>query len=496
MVCSNEGHKNSNPTQPPKKERASTRSECKARVQFYISREGIWKMQKVELAHTHPFTSPDKTHMLRSQRRLLPADEHIISKMREAGVKSTEIFEFFQVWSGGAENVQFLQMDCNNFISRERKKYLETQDAKTLLEYLENKQAEDPSFFYSVELDPDNGGQICNFFWTDGQAIADYACFGDVICFDTTFQTNKSEMPFAPIIGTNHHRQTIVFGAALLFNESSESFAWLFKAFLKAMSGKKPKTIFTDQCAAIAKAIMMVFPSSCHRLCIWHIYQNAGKHLSHVIANNQEFLKDFKNCVYEEKSVEHFNLRWQELIATYSLQDNAWIQNLYDLREQWATIYRHDSFCADMTSTQRSEGMNNVFKKTFRRKLSISEILVEYDKCIARLRRNELYEDHKSRNSEPILCITSLPLLKTAAKSYTRNMFSAFQDEFQKQFTLSSTLINCEGTISLYKVVAMGNNENEARVIFNSDDLNISCSCKKYISLGMYIFSSALLYSI
>lgn len=140
--------------------------------------------------------------------------------------------------------------------------------------------------------------------------------------------------------------------------------------------------------------------------------------------------------------------------------------------------------------------MNNVFKKTFRRKLSISEILVEYDKCIARLRRNELYEDHKSRNSEPILCITSLPLLKTAAKSYTRNMFSAFQDEFQKQFTLSSTLINCEGTISLYKVVAMGNSENEARVIFNSDDLNISCSCKKYISLGMYIFSSALLYSI
>jgi hypothetical protein len=37
-------------------------------------------------------------------------------------------------------------------------------------------------------------------------------------------------------------------------------------------------------------------------------------------------------------------------------------------------MYR-DSFTADMNSTQRSEGMNNVFKKRFRRKLSLSELL-------------------------------------------------------------------------------------------------------------------------
>jgi hypothetical protein len=81
------------------------------------------------------------------------ADKHIISKMREARVRLAEIYDFFQRWSGGAENVQFLKMDCNNFISRERKKYLETQDAQTLLQYLENKQAEDPSFYHVVQID-------------------------------------------------------------------------------------------------------------------------------------------------------------------------------------------------------------------------------------------------------------------------------------------------------------------------------------------------------
>jgi zinc finger SWIM domain-containing protein 3 len=73
------------------------------------------------------------------------------------------------------------------------------------------------------------------------------------MCVDTTFQTNKPEMPFAPILGTNHHRQTIIFGAALLFDESADSFVWVFRNFLKAMSGKQLVTIFTDQCAAMEK---------------------------------------------------------------------------------------------------------------------------------------------------------------------------------------------------------------------------------------------------
>jgi zinc finger SWIM domain-containing protein 3 len=94
-------------------------------------------------------------------------------------------------------------------------------------------------------------------------------------------------------------------------------------------------------------------------------------------------------------------MKWQELLAAYNLAQNSWLENIYALREKWATVYRHDSFSVDITSTHRCEGMNNVFKKTFRRKLSISELLVEYDKCAARLHPNELYEDYKSRNLEP-----------------------------------------------------------------------------------------------
>jgi hypothetical protein len=59
----------------------------------------------------------------------------------------------------------------------------------------------------------------------------DYKCFGDVVSFDTTFQTNKFEMPFAPLLGTNHHKQTIIFGATLLFDETIPSLVSLFESF-------------------------------------------------------------------------------------------------------------------------------------------------------------------------------------------------------------------------------------------------------------------------
>jgi hypothetical protein len=85
----------------------------------------------------------------------------------------------------------------------------------------------------------------------------DYKCFGDDVSFDITFQTNKFEMPFAPLLGTNYHKHTIIFGAALLLNETIPSFIWLFQTFLIAISGKHPSTIFMDQDVAMAFILML-----------------------------------------------------------------------------------------------------------------------------------------------------------------------------------------------------------------------------------------------
>jgi zinc finger SWIM domain-containing protein 3 len=75
--------------------------------------------------------------------------------------------------------------------------------------------------------------------------IMDYEYFGDVVTLDTTY--NNTCRPLAVFAGFNHFRGVVIFGATLLYDETAESFEWLFREFLKARKSKRPQTIFTDQ---------------------------------------------------------------------------------------------------------------------------------------------------------------------------------------------------------------------------------------------------------
>jgi zinc finger SWIM domain-containing protein 3 len=85
----------------------------------------------------------------------------------------------------------------------------------------------------------------------------------------------------------------------------------------------------------MAGAIAYVFPNTSHRLCLWHIYLNAAKHLSHAIhEHHKKILPAFKRCVYEDRSEEYFQRKWNELLTDYKFEENSWLLNLYDLREK------------------------------------------------------------------------------------------------------------------------------------------------------------------
>jgi hypothetical protein len=294
-------------------------------------------------------------------------------------------------------------------------------------------------------------------------------------------------MLFAPILGTNHQKQTIIFRVALLFDESIPFFIWLFQTFLEAMSGKHPSTIFTDQDEAIAGVIAYVFPNTRHCLCLWHIYLNASKHLGCIIQDHPEkFIPVFKSCVYEDRSEFQFDKKWHELWQDYNLGENGWMKILYSLRKKRVIVFC-DSFTFDMTSTQRSEGMNNVYEKRFWQKFSIFELLVECDKVFASLRANELDEDFHSRQKVRVPYIPILPMLKTASESYIRRIYSEFEAEFKDHFLFSGTVLKIEGSISTYIVTHM-QSDHGATFIFNVENTTITCSYRKYESIGMYTY--------
>ena len=86
-----------------------------------------------------------------------------------------------------------------------------------------------PSFQYAIQLD--NVEQITNIFWADARIIIDYTNFGNVVTFDTTYDTNKELRLLGVFTNFNHHRRLTVFGDAFLYDETVDSFKWLLKAF-------------------------------------------------------------------------------------------------------------------------------------------------------------------------------------------------------------------------------------------------------------------------
>jgi hypothetical protein len=292
-VCAKEGHgredKRDHLTKCP---RAETRCDCEVRMSLVLDQEvGNYRVTDLILEHNHILHTPETFHLMVSQRNISELQAFEIEVADEAGIGPKDAHELASMHVGGSFNLTYTCRDQKNYLRSKRQREMAYGEAGSMLRYFESKKIENPSFQHVLQKDCD--GQIANIFWADAKTIVDYAHFGDAITFDTTFGTNKESRPFGVFVGFNHFRETIIFGATLMYDETFESFRWLFDTFLKAHNGKQPKTIFTDQDSAMGKAVGQVFTEAWHGLCTFHISQNALKHL-----HDKEILRCFSACMH------------------------------------------------------------------------------------------------------------------------------------------------------------------------------------------------------
>lgn len=336
FVCNKEGQREKDKrclvVEQPHRE---TRTNCQALMYVSLNREASkWVVVKFEENHNHPLHLPQCAHMMKSQRMISEAQAINIDIAADTGLSLKASRDLFSAQSGGKECLGYTREDQKNHLRSRRQRSLEYGEAGALLGYFQKQAVENPYFYYAVQLDVEQ--MITNIFWADHEMIIDYALFGDSISFDTTFRTNKGYRPFGLFSGFNHFRMTSIFGATLLYDETSESFEWLFKTFLHAMSGKKPTTI---QDAAMAKAISIVMPDVFHGLCTFHLNQNALKHLGHLYHSGSKFPEELNTCIYGYEDEDELYKAWDTLIKTYNLQDNMWIKRTWEIKEKWAHVY-------------------------------------------------------------------------------------------------------------------------------------------------------------
>lgn len=107
----------------------------------------------------------------------------------------------------------------------------------------------------------------------------DYSVFGDVLAFDATYKKIRYNTPLVIFSGVNHHNKSVIFGSAIVGDETEESYIWLLETFVEAMEGKRSVSVITDGDLSMRKAIKSVFPNAHHRLCVWHLIRNVNSNI-------------------------------------------------------------------------------------------------------------------------------------------------------------------------------------------------------------------------
>jgi len=138
--------------------------------------------------HNHAFVPLEQKHLLRSMRKVSATKGDLIKSMVNAGMKVTNIWSYLGEEIGGFNKLGMTVKDVPNFFYTEKSKLIKGGDAKSLINHLQNRQAQDAMFYYSVQLDQES--RLTNVFWRDGKSKVDYDCFGDVVVFYTTYRTN------------------------------------------------------------------------------------------------------------------------------------------------------------------------------------------------------------------------------------------------------------------------------------------------------------------
>ncbi|URE36300.1 FAR1 DNA-binding domain [Musa troglodytarum] len=169
-VCSNEGTRQEHRTHVTKKPRPLERTKCLARIEFKVNRSNVWVVNKLIEEHNHLLASPNKIHMLRSHRKKLPVERAIFTEADYYyGVKPSLMYDSQSEEVQSMGDGELLVKNQNSCLSATRLRDLEKGDAQFLLDILKNKQSEDPSFFYAVQIDEKE--RMTNFFWADARKL-------------------------------------------------------------------------------------------------------------------------------------------------------------------------------------------------------------------------------------------------------------------------------------------------------------------------------------
>ncbi|XP_047979076.1 protein FAR1-RELATED SEQUENCE 5-like [Salvia hispanica] len=406
VVCNREGSKKSNGDDQlnarsgfsMKRRRLSKRCGCKASISFkFFSEGGLpgYIIQEFNEVHNHYMVESEHQQFMSLNRQLEDVHHQFILDCSKANIGPTLTFKVMKEILGRFGRVGCNVGDIRN-ASRDIKAYAHGIDVQMVLDDMARKKELSDAFTYEYEVNDSN--KLVALFWCDGLMKRNYHMCGDIVAFDSTYNTNMYCMIFTPFTGKDNPGRPVTFAAGLVCSEKTGAFAWLFKHFVECM-GVAPKMIVTDQDLVPGRLL------------------------------RDEISKKNSMPVYGRTCLNSTNSRNSGMELWNIMDWIGWFNTLYDYRKVWIPAYFRDFPLGSMIrTTSISESENSFYKNFLKPRANIAEFYLNFNNALEFQRNSRTKLDYHDSTALPILAI-AMPFEKHASTMFTDSMLKKIQEE-------------------------------------------------------------------
>ena len=150
-----------------------------------------------------------------------------------------------------------------------------SRDAQTLMELANQLELSFTDCLIKIQT---SENQLRNFIFCSSNMKKLYTKFNDIILIDSTYRTNRYNLPLFVIAAIDENSKTFVVSFGIVSSEEAVNVEWMLKELFTFLE-VPPTIICTDSCPTLKKVINNILPNSEHLLCAWHVSQNIKKHL-------------------------------------------------------------------------------------------------------------------------------------------------------------------------------------------------------------------------
>jgi hypothetical protein len=155
LKCNKHGHNTDAENEQVMAQRQPTvfvRTDCKVEI-VINERGGTWKITNLILEHNHPLEPGGR--FFRSHAYMTKEEKSIIRMMKLCNIPTRNIVSVLAHMRGGMEQLPYNKRKVCNYGSSVTRE-LKHNDLMEVLSWFNNKQAQEPGFYYSMDLDGEN----------------------------------------------------------------------------------------------------------------------------------------------------------------------------------------------------------------------------------------------------------------------------------------------------------------------------------------------------